>query len=521
MSRSGVVVTQWSGMSAIDVDITVTTLRAAAGLASLPSVPRELRELRFDRGRTARVHNAVMEEHFTAIRACTGAAAALADGAVPAAGGLPVFRCAVAHSAAAAIANPSQPSHSVNFYELVPTLDGRPFEPGTPLPTGIWRIEWTCPLYPEAHGGPASGAFHVGVGVPADELPAAWARTRTGDIAGAPGNLVVASLPQPRLVAALRSLAGYRDLAEQRACDAMKGFVATKAVKVRNAQPSVFDHDDALQEGMARLIVVMRRFAARGRPRACWSVAAGLVLERDLPRAADKVSHLSSAVAHCAHWLARTDRVDLRDPRLTPETAATAYARDQRHRRRQAPGTRKWLDDDAPATAAHPTAVWAAALDEARRGRPVSLDRLADTHDGETPRAVAGALVPVVDRDIELVGARTLTELIEDLLAGTGLSYGDLRAYLYPKLSRRGYADDTLRDRAGEGDAEVADRRLRAQAEDRLLALVVRPGESLARNRAVLRRRVRDTLFDTDGRFRPTEERRERWAEHRRATMAG
>ena len=39
MSRSGVVVTQWSGMSAIDVDITVTTLRAAAGLAWLPSVP--------------------------------------------------------------------------------------------------------------------------------------------------------------------------------------------------------------------------------------------------------------------------------------------------------------------------------------------------------------------------------------------------------------------------------------------------------------------------------------------------
>src|SRR5262245_27549684 len=139
-------------MSAIDVDITETTLRAAAGLASLPSLPRELRELRFARGRTARVHNAVMEEHFTAIRACAGAAAALADGCVPPAGGIPVFRCAVAHSAAAAIANPAQPSHSVNFYELVATLDGRPFEPGTPLPTGIWRIEWTCPHYPEAQG---------------------------------------------------------------------------------------------------------------------------------------------------------------------------------------------------------------------------------------------------------------------------------------------------------------------------------------------------------------------------------
>jgi hypothetical protein len=32
---------------------------------------------------------------------------------------------------------------------------------------------------------------------------------------------------------------------------------------------------------------------------------------------------------------------------------------------------------------------------------------------------------------------------------------------------------------------------------------------------------VRDTLFDEHGRFRPTEERRERWVEHRRATMTG
>ena len=533
MSRYGAAATQLWGMSAIDVDITETTLRAAASLATLPSVPRELRELRFARGRTARVHNAVMEEHFTAIRACAGAAAALACGAVPAAGGIPVFRCAIAHSAATPIANPSQPTHSVNFYELVPTLDGRPFEPGTPLPTGIWRIEWTCPLFPDAQGGPAAGAFHVGVGVPADELPAAWARNRAGDIAGAPGNLVVASLAQSRLVAGLRSLAGYRDLAERSACDAMKGFVATKAVKVRNAQPSVFDHDDALQEGMARLIVVMRKFAARGRPRACWSVAAGLVLERDLPRAADKVSHLSSAVAHCAHWLSRTDRVDLHDPALTPAVAAAAYARDQRHRRRQAPGTRKWLDGDGAGggagTPAHPPAVWQAAIDEARRGRPVSLDQLAEGADGDAPRAAAGALVPVVDRDIELVGARTLTELIEDLLAGTGLGYEELRAYLYPKLARRGYADDTLRPGGpgsggerdgGEGDG-VEDSRLRAEAEFRLLALVARPGESLIRNRAALRRRVREVLFDEQGRFRPTEERRERWAGYRRATMAG
>src|SRR4029453_7783392 len=123
----------------------------------LPALPRELRELRFDRGRSARVHNAVMEEHFTAIRACTGAAAALADGGTRGAGGIAVFRCSVAHSAAAPIANPSQPSHSVNFYELLPTLAGAPFEPGTPLPPGIWRIDWTCPLYPEAHGGAPRG----------------------------------------------------------------------------------------------------------------------------------------------------------------------------------------------------------------------------------------------------------------------------------------------------------------------------------------------------------------------------
>ena len=283
-----------------DADITLGALRAAPGLAGLPALPRELRELRFDRGRSARVHNAVMEEHFTAIRACTGAAAALADGRIPASGGIAVFRCSVAHSAAAPIANPSQPSHSVNFYELLPTLAGAPFEPGTPLPPGVWRIDWTCPLYPEAHGGPAEGAFHIAVGpdVPADLLPEAWARNRLGAIPGAPGNLIVAALAQNRLVAALRSLSGYRDRAEQSACAAMKGFVATKAVRVRNAQPTVFDHDDALQEGLARLIVVMRRFAARNRPRACWTVAAGLVLERDLPRAADKVSHLSSNVAH-------------------------------------------------------------------------------------------------------------------------------------------------------------------------------------------------------------------------------
>jgi hypothetical protein len=499
-----------------DADITLGALRAAPGLAGLPALPRELRELRFDRGRSARVHNAVMEEHFTAIRACVGAAAALQDGRVPTSGGIAVFRCSVAHSAAAPIANPSQPSHSVNFYELLPTLAGAPLEPGTPLPPGVWRVDWTSPLYPEAHGGAARGAFHVGVGVV--DLPPAWARNRAGTIPGAPGNLVVPVLPQTRLVAALRSLSGYRDRAEQSACAAMKGFVATKAVRVRNAQPTVFDHDDALQEGLARLIVVMRRFAARNRPRACWTVAAGLVLERDLPRAADKVSHLSSNVAHCAHWLTRTDRVELHDPGLTPEQAAAAYARDQRHRRRQAPGTRKWLAGDA--TDAHSPAVWRLALDEARRGRPVSLDRLAEGYDSEGGnRPGTEGLVPVIDRDIELVGARRLADLVDDLLVGTGLSYDDLRGYLYPKLARRGYADDTLR--AGGDPDDTVSRRQREDAEQKLLALVARPGESLARHRAVLRERVRETLFDESGRFRPTEERRRRWEEHRRANMAG
>ena len=109
---------------------------------------------------------------------------------------------------------------------------------------------------------------------------------------------------------------------------------------------------------------------------------------------------------------------------------------------------------------------------------------------------------------------------MEDLLAGTGLAYDDLRAYLYPKLSRRGYADETLRSPAGNpGDAE--DRRLRPRPRAGCWPWWPGPGESLTRHRAVLRQRVRDTLFDEYGRFRPTEERRRRWDEHRRATMAG
>jgi hypothetical protein len=163
--------------------------------------------------------------------------------------------------------------------------------------------------------------------------------------------------------------------------------------------------------------------------------------------------------------------------------------------------------------------VWRLALDEARRGRPVSLDRLAEGHDTETgTRPGSDGLVPVVDRDIELVGARRLADLVADLLAGTGLSYDDVRGYLYPKLARRGYADETLR---ADGGSDTISRRQREDAEHKLLALVARPGESLTRHRAVLRERVRETLFDETGRFRPTEERRRRWEEHRRANMAG
>src|SRR5262245_66648701 len=103
-----------------------------------------------------------MEDLFTALRSASGAAAALASGDLPERGGVPVFRCSVAHSARAPIHNPSQPRRTVNFYELVPTVGGEPFEPGTPLGPGIWAVAWTCPLYPAAAGGAAHGAVHVG-----------------------------------------------------------------------------------------------------------------------------------------------------------------------------------------------------------------------------------------------------------------------------------------------------------------------------------------------------------------------
>lgn len=509
--------------------MTITDLPTLPALPALPPLPREVRAVRLGdggRGRATRTHNAVMEDLFTALRAGNGAAAALAAGDLPASGGVPVFRCSVAHTARAPIANPSQPRRTVNFYELVPTLGGAPFEPGTPLAPGIWTVEWTCPLYPTAKGGPADGAFHVGVGVAAADLPPAWGRNAAGLVAGGPGNVVVPVLPAGRLAGALRGLAGYRDAAERAACDVMRGFVAAKAGRVRNAEPTVFDHDDAVQEGLARLVVVMRKFAAPGRPKACWTVAAGLVLERDLPRAADKLSHLPSSVGHCAHWLTQTDLVDLHDPGLTPEGAAAAYARDQRSRQRRAPGTRRWLDDRDGSRPAFPPDVWRAALDQARRGRPVSLDHLAGRRgDGGGaapggPSSAAGGtevgdLVPTTDRDLELVGERRLVDLVDDLLVGTGLRYRDLRDHLYPRLARRDYRDETLTG-GPVPDVPAADaRRLATAAENRLLALVARPGESLARDRAELRRRVRDVLFDGAGRFRPTEERRRRWEQHR------
>jgi hypothetical protein len=481
---------------------------------ALPPLPGEVRAIRLPRGRDTRNHNATMEDLFTALRAAAGASAVLAAGDLPARGGVPVFRCSVAHAARAPISNPSQPRRTVNFYELLPTVAGAPFEPGTPLAPGIWTVAWTCPLYPAAAGGPAHGAFHVGVGVAEADLPPAWGRNDAGDVAGVPGNLAVPVLGARRLAAVLRDLAGYREAAERSACDVMRGFVVAKAARVRNAQPTVFDREDAVQEGLAKLVVVMRRFSARGRPKACWSVAAGLVLERDLPRAADRLSPVPSAVAHCAHWLARTDLVDLAAPGLTPSDAARAYAADQRRRRRRAPGTRSWLDDRDGERAAFSPEVWQAALAEARRGGTVSLDGLAEGRDGD--------LVPTVDRELELVGERRLVDLVDDLLAGTGLRYRDLRDHLYPRLARRDYRDDTLMaDGAAATAAPAADgaeaRRLATAAENKLLALVAAPGESLARDRTVLRRRVRELLFDGAGRLRPTEERRRRWAAARGA----
>jgi hypothetical protein len=458
--------------------------------------------------RAVRAHNAVMEDLFTTLRAGIGAAAALDARGLPPRGGVPVFPCSVAHEAAAPIANPSQPRRTVNFYELVPTIGGAPFEPGTPLAPGLWTVDWTCPLYPAAAGGPAEGAFHVGVGVEAADLPPAWGRNAAGPLGGVPGNVVVPVLDATRLAATLRRLAAGRETAERAACHRMRGFVAAKAARVRNAQPTVFDHEDAVQEGLARLVVVMRRFAAPGRPKACWTVAAGLVLERDLPRAADRLSPVPSTVAHCAHWLTQTDLVDLHDPGLTPAAVAAAYARDQRSRQRRAPGTRSWLAERAGDRSSFPAEVWRAALDEARRGATVSLDEPAVAR-GRTRRELA----PTVERDIELVGERRLVDLVEDLLAGTGLHYADLRDHLYPRLVRRHYRDDTLLDGAAGPPPTGAEARRRATtAENRLLTLVARPGESLARDRAELRRRVREVLFDESGRLRPTEERRRRWA---------
>jgi hypothetical protein len=530
------------GSGPTDADITCATLEAVSSLASQPRTHRVRRaplptlsgnsaigvtplstpqgvggNLRFSGGRTARLHNAVMEEIFTAMRASAGAAAALAAGPVPERGGIPVFRCSVAHSATAPIDNPSQPSHSVNFYEIVPTLDdGAPVEPGTPLAPGVWTVTWTCPTFPPAHGGPAAGAFHIGVGVDEDALPEAWASNAGGRVTGAPGNVTMPALGRGRLTSALRRLAATRDLAERDGCAVMVGFVASKAARVRNAHPALFDRDDALQEGLAKLVVLMRKFASRARPRACWSVAAGLVLERDLPRAADRVGHLPSNLAHCAHWLAKTDTLDHRDPHLTPELAAAAYALDQRRRQNANPRTRAWLNDGHPTKPAFSLEVWRLAIVEARRGRPVSLDKVSEPHGADAPAARLGDLVPALDREIELVGERTLVDLLDDLLVGTGLTYDDLRGYLHPRLARRDYPDDVLGGPSRD-DGSTTPQQARDAAEDRLLGLVTRPSESLARHRSVLRARVRSILFDHSGRYRPTEDRKRLWEEHRAA----
>jgi hypothetical protein len=102
---------------------------------------------------------------------------------------------------------------------------------------------------------------------------------------------------------------------------------------------------------------------------------------------------------------------------------------------------------------------------------------------------------------------------------GTGLTYEDLRDHLYPRLARRDYGEHTLVPDAPPAPPAPPSgpeaRRLGTAAENRLLALVLRPGESLARDRAILRRRVREVMFDESGRFRPTEDRRQRWSAHR------
>jgi hypothetical protein len=352
------------------------------------------------------------------------------------------------------------------------------------------------------------------VGVAAADLPPAWAANAAGAVTGAPGNLALPELAGDRLSAALERLARDRARAEHDGCAAMAGFVAAKAARVRNQDPTLFDRDDAVQEGMARLVVLMRRFAARGRPRACWSVAAGLVLERDLPRAADRVGHLPSEVAHCAYWLARTDAVDVRDPGLTPDDAAAAYARDQQRLRRARSRARSWLHGGGAAGRTPFAAeVWRHALAEARRGRPVSLDAATGPDHGDGPVPLRD-LLPAVDRDLDLVGERTLPDLVADLLAGTGLDHEDVGAFVRPRLARRGYPADVL----GGGPAPT--RAARDAAEDRLLALVARPGESLRRQRAELRARVRAVVFDEAGRYRPTEERVRLWARHRTAAAS-
>ena len=457
---------------------------------------------------TSRSHNQRMELHFGAIRAGHGARDALAH-PLPDRAAVPVFPCAVEVRARAPITNPSQPSTTANFYEIEPVLaDGTPFEPGTPLPPGLWTVQWTCPLYPARQGGAATGAFHVAIDVAPGAVPAAWAANEAGPIEAPPPNIVLASTARAGVVRTLRALVAAGARAEAQACEDARGFVAHKTTGVVTRHRWVFDEDDAMQEGMRILLREIRKFSGRGRPKACWTTAAGLVLERDLPRAADKVSGLPAAVARFVDWLRLTDLVDLHDPALTPESAAAAYAADQRRRRQRSPRTRSWLVDKGSGPLSDAAAsTWRRAIEVARAGEPVSLDGAASAP-ASSPVATARLVdrLPLVDPTLDHVGEATLDEAVDDFLVGTSLEAADVWPAIRVELDRGGG-----RSRVRRGGA--------AHVEQLLLSLVARPGEDVQADEAALRRRVASIVFDERGAYRPTDERARRWRQERgRAT---
>jgi hypothetical protein len=448
-----------------------------------------------------------MEVHFGAIRAGTGAREALAQ-PLPARAAVPVFPCAVEVRARAPITNPSQPSTTANYYEIEPVLaDGTPFEPGTPLPPGLWTVRWTCPLYPARQGGAATGAFHVAVDVAPDAVPPPWAVNEAGPLPDPPPNIVLAGSARARVVRTLRALVAAGERAEAQACEDARGFVAHKTTGVITRHRWVFDEEDAMQEGMRILLREIRKFSGRGRPKACWTTAAGLVLERDLPRAADKVSGLPAAVARFVDWLRLTDLVDLHDPALTPQRAAAAYEADQRRRRRSSPRTRTWLVDKTPGPLSEAAAsTWRRALEVARAGEPLSLDGVAAPL--SAPPSPLERL-PLVDTALEHVAEATLDEAVDDFLVGTSLERADVWPAIRTELARGERAGGRSRARRA-GAAEV---------EQRLLSLVVRPGEDVQADEDALRRRVAAIVFDERGAYRPTDERARRWRRERdRAT---